>query len=104
MTQVHEGTGANRRRRLDPPYFFESGGQDATTGAGTLTTGFAGATALDQPSVRCARGSSCAPQFTQQWNVFAEYLLMPSRANIGYVGHNADHLVMVEGTGRCPAW
>ena len=39
------------------------------------------------------------PQFTQQWNVFAEYLLTPSMsANVGYVGHNADHLVTpVEG-------
>src|SRR5439155_3433150 len=36
---------------------------------------------------------------TQQWNVFAEYLLTSSMsANVGYVGHKATHLVTpVEG-------
>jgi hypothetical protein len=44
------------------------------------------------------------PQFTQQWNVFAEYLLTPSMsANVGYVGHKADHLVTpVEGNQPLP--
>jgi hypothetical protein len=44
------------------------------------------------------------PQFTHQWNVFAEYLLTPSTsANIGYVGHDAKHLVTpVEGNQPLP--
>ena len=44
------------------------------------------------------------PQFTQQWNVFAEYLLTPSMsANVGYVGHKATHLVTpVEGNQPLP--
>src|SRR6185503_18252244 len=42
--------------------------------------------------------------FTQQWNVFAEYLVRPSiTANVGYVGHHATHLVApVEGNQPLP--
>ena len=101
ITQYMEGTGANLRLPLNPPYFFESAASyDATTGAGTLTTGFAELRPLDQPSGQVrAWDPNLRPQFTQQWNVFAEYLLTPSMsANVGYVGHNADHLVTpVEG-------
>ena len=44
------------------------------------------------------------PQFTQQWNVFAEYLLTRSMsANVGYVGHKPTHLVTpVEGNQPLP--
>jgi hypothetical protein len=47
---------------------------------------------------------SLRPQFTQQWNIFAEYLLTPSTsANIGYVGNHATHLVTpVEGNQPLP--
>ena len=101
ITQYMEGTGANLRLPLNPPYFFESAvTYDATTGPGTLATGFAELRPLDQPSGQVrAWDPNLRPQFTQQWNVFAEYLLTPSMsANVGYVGHNADHLVTpVEG-------
>ena len=101
ITQYMEGTGANLRLPLNPPFFFESAVQyDATTGAGTLATGFAELRPLDQPSGQVrAWDPNLRPQLTQQWNVFAEYLLAPSMsANVGYVGHNAKHLVApVEG-------
>ncbi|MET0213426.1 MAG: TonB-dependent receptor, partial [Vicinamibacterales bacterium] len=101
ITQYMEGTGANLRLPLNPPYFFESQvNYDATSGPGTLATGFAELRPLDQPSGQVrAWDPNLRPQFTQQWNVFAEYLLTPTMsANIGYVGHNADHLVTpVEG-------
>ena len=101
ITQYMEGTGANLRLPLNPPYFFESQvNYDTTTGPGTLATGFAELRPLDQPSGQVrAWDPNLRPQFTQQWNVFAEYLLTPTMsANIGYVGHNADHLVTpVEG-------
>ena len=106
ITQYMEGTGANLRLPLNPPFFFESAVQyDATTGAGTLATGFAELRPLDQPSGQVrAWDPNLRPQFTQQWNVFAEYLLKPSMsANVGYVGHNAKHLVApVEGNQPLP--
>ncbi len=101
ITQYMEGTGANLRLPLNPPFFFESAVQyDATTGPGTLATGFAELRPLDRPSGQVrAWDPNLRPQFTQQWNVFAEHLVTPSMsANVGYVGHNADHLVTpVEG-------
>jgi hypothetical protein len=106
ITQYMEGTGANLRLPLNPPYFFESAvSYDVTTGAGTLATGFAELRPLDQPSGQVrAWDPNLRPQFTQQWNVFAEYLLTSSMsANVGYVGHNADHLVTpVEGNQPLP--
>jgi Carboxypeptidase regulatory-like domain/TonB dependent receptor len=106
ITQYMEGTGANLRLPLNPPYFFESAvSYDATTGPGTLATGFAELRPLDQPSGQVrAWDPNLRPQFTQQWNVFAEYLLTPSMsANVGYVGHDADHLVTpVEGNQPLP--
>ena len=74
-------------------------------GAGSLATGFADVRPLDQPSGQVrAWDPNLRPQFTQQWNVFAEYLLTQSMsANVGYVGHNADHLVTpVEGNQPLP--
>ena len=51
ISQYMEGTGANLRLPLNPPFFFESAVQyDATTGPGTLATGFAELKPLDQPS------------------------------------------------------
>jgi hypothetical protein len=106
ITQYMEGTGANLRLPLNPPHFFESAvDYNITTGPGTLATGFAELRPLDQPSGQVrAWDPNLRPQFTQQWNVFAEYLLTPSMsANIGYVGHNADHLVTpVEGNQPLP--
>jgi carboxypeptidase family protein len=101
ITQYMEGTGANLRLPLNPPFFFESAvNYDATTGPGTLATGFAELRPLDQPSGQVrAWDPNLRPQFTQQWNVFAEYLLsQTTSANIGYVGNKATHLVTpVEG-------
>ena len=106
ISQYMEGTGANLRLPLNPPDFFESFVQyDATTGAGSLATGFADLRPLDVPSGQVrAWDPNLRPQFTQQWNVFAEYLLTSSMsANVGYVGHDAKHLVApVEGNQPLP--
>src|SRR5207302_2070208 len=106
ISQYMEGTGANLRLPLNPPFFFESAvNYDATTGPGTLTTGFAELKPLDKPSGQVrAWDPNLRPQFTQQWNVFAEYLLTASTsANIGYVGNKATHLVTpVEGNQPLP--
>jgi carboxypeptidase family protein len=106
ISQYMEGTGANLRLPLNPPFFFESAvNYDATSGAGTLATGFAELRPLDKPSGQVrAWDPNLRPQFTQQWNVFVERLLTPSTsANVGYVGHNAKHLVTpVEGNQPLP--
>ena len=105
ITQYMEGTGANLRLPLNPPFFFESAAQYDAASPGTLATGFAELRPLDQPSGQVrAWDPNLRPQFTQQWNVFAEYLLTSSMsANVGYVGHNADHLVTpVEGNQPLP--
>jgi hypothetical protein len=106
ISQYMEGTGANLRLPLNPPLFFESDVQyNVTSGPGSLATGFAGLAPLDRPSGQVrAFDPNLRPQFTQQWNVFAEYLLTSSMsANIGYVGHNAKYLVTpVEGNQPLP--
>jgi hypothetical protein len=106
ISQYMEGTGANLRLPLNPPYFFESNVTfDTTTGGGTLAAGFADVKPLDQPSGQVrAWDPNLRPQFTQQWNLFGEYLLTSSMSvNVGYVGHNAKHLVTpVEGNQPLP--
>jgi hypothetical protein len=106
ITQFMEGTGANLRLPLNPPFFFESAvTYDTTTGAGTLGTGFAELVPGSTPSgnVR-AYDPNLRPQFSQQWNTFVEYRLTSAMsAQIGYVGHHADHLVTpVEGNQALP--
>jgi hypothetical protein len=106
ISQYMEGTGANLRLPLNPPFFFESAvAYDATTGGGSLASGFADLRPLDQPSGQVrAWDPKLRPQFTQQWNVFGEYLVRPSiTANVGYVGHHATHLVTpIEGNQPLP--
>ncbi len=52
ITQYMEGTGANLRLPLNPPFFFESqvGVRPAPAAPATIATGFEGLTALDRPS------------------------------------------------------
>jgi hypothetical protein len=106
ITQFMEGTGANLRLPLNPPFFFESAvNYDTTTGPGTIRTGFAELIPGTTPSgnVR-AYDPNLRPQFSQQWNGFVEYRLTSAMsAQVGYVGHHADHLVTpVEGNQALP--
>jgi hypothetical protein len=114
ISQYMEGTGANLRLPLNPPYFFESNvNYDRTTGPGSTAAGFTGLVPLDKPSGQVrAFDPELRPQFTQQWNVFAEFLLTGSMSvNVGYVGHHATHLVTpvegnqpLAGTGDPATW
>jgi hypothetical protein len=106
ISQFMEGTGANLRLPLNPPFFFESAAAfDVTTGPGTIRTGFAELVPGTTPSgnVR-AYDPELRPQFTQQWNAFAEYRLTDAMsAQVGYVGHHGTHLVTpVEGNQALP--
>ena len=106
ISQYMEGTGSNLRLPLNPPFFFESDVRyDRTTGAGTITTGFEGLVPRDQVSGQPrAWDPNLRPQFTQQWNLFAEYRLTSGMsAQVGYVGHHATKLVTpVEGNQPLP--
>ena len=106
ISQFMEGTGANLRLPLNPPLFFESAvTYDATTGPGRSGPGLRSSCRARSPSgnVR-AYDPNLRPQFTHQWNAFAEYRLTPAMsAQVGYVGHHADHLVTpVEGNQALP--
>jgi len=106
ISQYMEGTGANLRLPLNPPDFFESNvSYDRTTGAGTISTGFAELIPGTTPTgnVR-AYDPELRPQFTHQWNAFVEYRLTDGMsAQVGYVGHRANHLVApVEGNQALP--
>jgi hypothetical protein len=94
IVQHMEGTGANLRLPMNPPFFFESEVRyDSTTGPGTIATGFQGLQALDQASGQVrAFETDLRPQFNEQWNLFVEYLLDGSTSvNIGYVGNHSTH-------------
>ena len=97
ISQFMEGTGSNLRLPMNPPFFFESNVvYDTSTGAGSAATGFVGLVPGTTPSgnVR-AWNPELRPQFTHQWNLFAEYLLTSSTSfNVGYVGHDANNLVV----------
>ena len=96
ITQYMEGTGSNLRLPLNPPLFSEADqSYDASTRAGTITTGFTDVVVRNVPSglIR-VWNPDLRPQFTQQWNVTLEYQLNNTTSiSAGYVGHNATHLV-----------
>jgi hypothetical protein len=114
ISQYMEGTGANQRLPLNPPFFFESQvDYDRTTGAGTIATGFQGLQPLDKVSGQLrAWDAKIRPQFTQQGNLFVEYLLGPrSSINVGYVGSNSTDVINtidanqpLPGTGPANTW
>jgi hypothetical protein len=106
ITQYMEGTGANLRLPLNPPFFFESQADyDRTSGASSISTGFTGLLPLDRPSGQLrAWDPNLRPQFTQQWNAFAEYMIgSRSSINVGYVGNTSTNLVTpIEGNQPLP--
>ena len=114
ISQFMEGTGANLRLPLNPPFFFESNvNYDQTTGAGSVGSGFGDLVPGTTPTgnVR-AFDPDLRPQFTHQWNAFVEYQVTSSMsAQVGYVGHRANHLVApvegnqaLAGTGDPSTW
>ena len=102
ISQFMEGTGANLRLPLNPPLFFESAvGYNRTTGAGSGRERDSPGSCPGPPPAATSGPTipNLRPQFTQQWNAFVEYQLTSSlSAQVGNVGHHADHLVTpVEG-------
>jgi hypothetical protein len=114
ITQYMEGTGSNLRLPLNAPFFSEADTTyDKSSGAGSIASGFTDLLATGQifGQIR-VWNPDLRPQFTQQYNLTFEYQLTPrSTVTLGYVGHNATHLVAptdwnqpLPGTGPASTW
>ena len=106
-----EGTGANLRLPLNPPFFFESQIDYAPPGPAATIPGSRGCRRWTGHPASSAWDPNLRPQFTQQWNAYAEYLLgSRSSINIGYVGSKSKYLVTpiegqpLPGTGPASTW
>ena len=117
-----EGTGANLRLPLNPPFFIESNvNYDART-PGDIRTGFSdviGAGDLTGPRTGSAPfyqarawDLNLRPQFTNQYNMTMEYQVgKSSSVSAAYVGNRATHLIVpheanqpLPGTGPFSTW
>ncbi len=117
-----EGTGANLRLPLNPPYFTESNinydprtpgdiraGFTDVISAGNLASPRTGANPFYQGR---AWDPNLRPQFTQQYNAAVEYqFTSASSLNVAYVGQLGTHLVVpheannpIAGTGPVSSW
>ena len=108
-----EGTGANLRLPLNPPFFFESDTLFDLNKPGDIRLGFTDVTPLNVPSgnVR-AWDPNLRPQFTQQWNLTLEQQFTSTFSlTAAYVGQKATHTIVpregnqpLPGTGPVSAW
>ncbi len=121
MSSFMEGTGANLRLPLTPPFFIESNINYDPRNPGDIRTGFADIVGLTLNSPRTganpvvqgrAWDPNLRPQFTQQGNAAVEYQLTSSASiNVAYVGQLGTHLVVpheannpIAGTGPVSTW
>jgi outer membrane receptor protein involved in Fe transport len=95
ITSFMEGTGANLRLPLNPPFFFESAVTYDVRSPGDIALGFTDVLPQSQLAGQVrAWNPDLRPAFIQQWNFTVEYLLAPSFSiNAGYVGQKGTHLV-----------
>ena len=108
-----EGTGANLRLPLNPPFFFESDTVFDLTKPGDIGAGFTDVKPLNVPSGQVrAWDPHLRPQFTQQWNISLEYEFSATTSlTTAYVGQKATHLIVpregnqpLAGTGAVSTW
>jgi len=95
ITSFMEGTGANLRLPLNPPFFFESAVTYDVRSPGDIRAGFNDVQPQSQLAGQVrAWNPDLRPAFIQQWNFSVEYLLAPSFSiNAAYVGQKGTHLV-----------
>jgi outer membrane receptor protein involved in Fe transport len=92
MVQYQEGTGANCRLPLNPPFFGEFTKPFVGT-PGSMGAGFADVSDITNVQLR-AWQTDLRPQVTQQWNIFAERRLTDAMSlSVGYVGSKSTHVV-----------
>ncbi|MBI4905640.1 MAG: TonB-dependent receptor [Acidobacteria bacterium] len=117
-----EGTGANLRLPLNPPFFIESNVNFDAATPGDIRTGFAdviGAGDLTGPRTGAAPfyqarawDLDLRPQFTNQYNFTLEYQFAKATSvSAAYVGNRATHLIVpheanqpLPGTGPFNTW
>jgi hypothetical protein len=97
MVQYQEGTGANCRLPINPPFYVEVT-KNYTSGPGSISQGFNDLGTADAPDLSSiqlrAWQTDLRPQLTKQWNIFVErQLTNTTSVNIGYVGSRATHVV-----------
>ncbi|HEV3196618.1 MAG TPA: carboxypeptidase regulatory-like domain-containing protein [Bryobacteraceae bacterium] len=104
MSTFLEGTGANLRLPLNPPFFFESNVNYDPRTPGDIRVGFSDTPStgtLDSPKTGAnpyyqgrAWDMQLRPQFTQQFNATLEYQFDNSTSmTVAYVGQQGTHLV-----------
>jgi len=95
ITSFMEGTGANLRLPLNPPFFFESDITYDANSPGDIRTGFTDVQPQDKLSGQPrAWDPKLRPAFIQQWNFTLEYQFSSTFSlNAGYVGQRGRHLV-----------
>ena len=92
MVQYQEGTGANCRLPLNPPFFGDFNTPYVGT-PGSMSVGFADVSDITNVQLR-AWQTDLRPQVTHQWNLFAERQLSDSTSlSVGYGGSRSDHVV-----------
>jgi hypothetical protein len=124
MSSFMEGTGANLRLPLNPPFFVETNVNYDPRTPGDIRTGFSdvsGTVFLNSPrtspnAAPVIQGRAwdlhLRPQFTQQYNATLEYQLTKSTSlTAAYVGQLGTHLVVpheannpVAGVGPASTW
>jgi outer membrane receptor protein involved in Fe transport len=97
MVQYQEGTGANCRLPINPPYYSEVtqayAGATGSAAVGFQDIGAGAAPPLSAVQVR-AWQTDLRPQLTKQWNFFVERQLTDSTSlNVGYVGSRSTHVI-----------
>lgn len=111
MVQYQEGTGANCRLPLNPPFFGEFSRNYSAASPGSMAVGFADVADQTNLQIR-AWDPNLKPQLTQQWNVFVERQVTDTTSlNVGYVGSRSTRVVTfgnanqpLPGTGAPSTW
>ena len=95
ITSFMEGTGANLRLPLNPPFFFESNVNYDLRSPGDIRTGFVDVQPQNTFSGQVrAWDKHLRPALTQQWNASGEYQFSSTLSlSVGYVGQRGRHLV-----------
>jgi hypothetical protein len=95
ITSFLEGTGANLRLPLNPPFYFESNITYDKNTPGHITTGFVDVQPLNALSGQVRYWNpDLRPAFIQQWNLTTEYVFTPNFSlTAAYVGQDGTHLV-----------